>query len=182
MWLQTVYSHLLTLVPRSRIFLPWRWRRYVPPKRQFTQDLHGVTSQKTAFFKLTFRYFWHKDRKLWRYSLPPPPISYTKSLILTTEKTHHTVLCILMFIRLVKVRKILVSYSEDELKLNKKKNIFFGWNVGPFEVKPSGIYECFFHILSYSLYTKIILFCGVQRKHCWNKNNFYLPGQRYVSK
>jgi hypothetical protein len=40
-------SHLLTLVPRSRIFLPWRWRRYVPPKRRFTQDLHGATSQKT---------------------------------------------------------------------------------------------------------------------------------------
>jgi hypothetical protein len=35
-------SHLLTLVPRSRIFLPWRWRRYVPPKRRFTQDLHGI--------------------------------------------------------------------------------------------------------------------------------------------
>jgi hypothetical protein len=23
-------SHLFTLVPRSRIFLPWRWKRYVP--------------------------------------------------------------------------------------------------------------------------------------------------------
>jgi hypothetical protein len=33
-----------------RIFLPLRWRRYVPPKRRFTQDLHGITSQKTAFF------------------------------------------------------------------------------------------------------------------------------------
>jgi hypothetical protein len=43
-------SHLLTLVPRSRIFLRWRWRRYVPPKRWFTQDLHGATSHKTAFF------------------------------------------------------------------------------------------------------------------------------------
>jgi hypothetical protein len=42
---------LLTLVPRSRIFLLWRWRRYVPPKRRFTQDVHGATSQKTAFFK-----------------------------------------------------------------------------------------------------------------------------------
>jgi hypothetical protein len=43
-------SHLLTLVPPSRIFLPWRWRRYIPPKYRFTQDLHGATSQKTAFF------------------------------------------------------------------------------------------------------------------------------------
>jgi hypothetical protein len=42
--------HLLTLVPGSRIFLPWRWRRYIPPKGRFTQDLHGATSQKTAFF------------------------------------------------------------------------------------------------------------------------------------
>jgi hypothetical protein len=47
-------SHLLTLVPHSRTFLPWRWRRYVPPKRRFTQELHGVTSQKTAFFKIAF--------------------------------------------------------------------------------------------------------------------------------
>jgi hypothetical protein len=38
---------------RSRIFLPWIWRRYVPPKRRFTQDLHGATSQKTAFFIVT---------------------------------------------------------------------------------------------------------------------------------
>jgi hypothetical protein len=33
-------SHLLTLVPRLRIILPWRWRQYVPPKRRFTRDLH----------------------------------------------------------------------------------------------------------------------------------------------
>jgi hypothetical protein len=43
--------HLLTLFPRSRIFLPWRGRWYVPPKRRFTQDLHGSTSHKTVFFK-----------------------------------------------------------------------------------------------------------------------------------
>jgi hypothetical protein len=43
-------SYLLTLVPRSKILLPWRWRRYDPPKRRFTQKLHGATSQKTAFF------------------------------------------------------------------------------------------------------------------------------------
>jgi hypothetical protein len=48
-----VCSHLLTLVPRSRIFLPWRWRQYVPPKRRFTQYPHGATSQKTAFFIVT---------------------------------------------------------------------------------------------------------------------------------
>jgi hypothetical protein len=46
----SVCSHLLTLVPRSRIFLPWRWRRYVLPKRRLTQDLHSATPQKTTFF------------------------------------------------------------------------------------------------------------------------------------
>jgi hypothetical protein len=46
----SICSHLLTLFPRSRIFLPWRWRRYFPPKRRFTQDLHGATSEKTVFF------------------------------------------------------------------------------------------------------------------------------------
>jgi hypothetical protein len=49
----SVCSHLLTLVPRSRIFLSWRWRRYVPPKCRFIQDLHSATSQKTAFFVVT---------------------------------------------------------------------------------------------------------------------------------
>jgi hypothetical protein len=29
------------------------WRRYVPPKRRFTQDRHGATSTKTTFFIVT---------------------------------------------------------------------------------------------------------------------------------
>jgi hypothetical protein len=41
-------SHLLTLVPRSRIFLLSRWKRPVPPKRRFTQELHGSASQKSV--------------------------------------------------------------------------------------------------------------------------------------
>jgi hypothetical protein len=45
-------SSLLVLC--ARIFLPWRWRRYVPPKRRFSPlDLHGATSQKMAFFIVT---------------------------------------------------------------------------------------------------------------------------------
>jgi hypothetical protein len=44
-----VCSNLNIPVPRSRIFVPWRWKRYVPPKRRFTQDLHNATPQKTAF-------------------------------------------------------------------------------------------------------------------------------------
>jgi hypothetical protein len=39
-----------TSVSRWLQTLPWRWRRYVPLKCQFTQDLYGATSQKTAFF------------------------------------------------------------------------------------------------------------------------------------
>jgi hypothetical protein len=34
------------VVPSSLMFLPGRWRRYVP----FQQDPHGATSQETAFF------------------------------------------------------------------------------------------------------------------------------------
>jgi hypothetical protein len=48
-----VCSHLLTLVPRLRNFLPWRWRWYFPPKPRYTQDLHSSTSQKTEFFIVT---------------------------------------------------------------------------------------------------------------------------------
>jgi hypothetical protein len=33
--------------------IPWRCRRYLPPKRRLTKYLHGATSQKTAFFIVT---------------------------------------------------------------------------------------------------------------------------------
>jgi hypothetical protein len=36
---------------RGFFLLPWRRRRYIPPKRRFTQYLHGAISQKTAFSK-----------------------------------------------------------------------------------------------------------------------------------
>jgi hypothetical protein len=48
-----VASHLLTLVPRMWIFLPWRWWRFIPLKRWFTQDLYSATSQKMTFFIVT---------------------------------------------------------------------------------------------------------------------------------
>jgi hypothetical protein len=47
-------------------FLPWRWRRYVNPKRRFTQDLQGATSQKTTFFIVTAV----KTSNLRNYSFP----------------------------------------------------------------------------------------------------------------
>jgi hypothetical protein len=32
---------------------PWWWRWHVPPKRQFSQEPHGITSQKMSFFIVT---------------------------------------------------------------------------------------------------------------------------------
>jgi hypothetical protein len=41
------YGH----VARQTTTWLWIWRQYVPLKRWFTEELHGTTSQKTAFFK-----------------------------------------------------------------------------------------------------------------------------------
>jgi hypothetical protein len=46
----SVCSQLLTRVHHLRIVPPWRWRRYVPPKRRFTRVIHSATSQKTTSF------------------------------------------------------------------------------------------------------------------------------------
>jgi hypothetical protein len=59
------YRHLLSRWFLARlIFRPWRWRRYVPPKRRFTLNgLRGVISQKMAlyfYFFLTNMCFIHK--------------------------------------------------------------------------------------------------------------------------
>jgi hypothetical protein len=41
----------VTCLLLARLIRPWRWRRYVPPKRQLTfNGLHGVISQKIALF------------------------------------------------------------------------------------------------------------------------------------
>jgi hypothetical protein len=37
-----------------RFLSPWWRRRQVPPKRRFLQEPHGVTTQKTPFFKCWF--------------------------------------------------------------------------------------------------------------------------------
>jgi hypothetical protein len=42
---------IANVVPSSLILSSWWWRRYIPPKFRFLQEPHGVTSQKTAFFK-----------------------------------------------------------------------------------------------------------------------------------
>jgi hypothetical protein len=43
-------SSLITLFLTRRFLSSRQWRRYVPPKRLFLQEPHGVTSQKTTFF------------------------------------------------------------------------------------------------------------------------------------
>jgi hypothetical protein len=43
----------LAVTSNRRFLSPWWWRRYVPPKRRFLQEPHGVTSQKMAFFIVT---------------------------------------------------------------------------------------------------------------------------------
>jgi hypothetical protein len=48
------FRRLLRLAGLAGLLLPWRWRRYVPPKRRLTKYLYGATSQKTVFFKYTY--------------------------------------------------------------------------------------------------------------------------------
>jgi hypothetical protein len=38
-------------IPSSPILSPWWWRCPVPPKHQFLQEPHDITSQETPFFK-----------------------------------------------------------------------------------------------------------------------------------
>jgi hypothetical protein len=46
-WLQ------VSLLLVHRFLSPWSRRLYVPPKLRFSQEPHGVTSQKTPFFIVT---------------------------------------------------------------------------------------------------------------------------------
>jgi hypothetical protein len=50
--------HLISRRFLARLILrPWRWRRYVPPKRRLTfSGLHGVISQKIVLFKVIFSF------------------------------------------------------------------------------------------------------------------------------
>jgi hypothetical protein len=44
---------VLPLFLAGRFLSPWWWRRYVPQKRRFLEEPHGVTSQTTEFFIVT---------------------------------------------------------------------------------------------------------------------------------
>jgi hypothetical protein len=43
----------LAFILASWLFPAWWWSRYVPPKRRFLQEPHGVTSQETTLFMVT---------------------------------------------------------------------------------------------------------------------------------
>jgi hypothetical protein len=48
-WKSTDACHLFSRWHLAWLILPWRWRRYVPPKRLLTfSGLHGVIFQKTS--------------------------------------------------------------------------------------------------------------------------------------
>jgi hypothetical protein len=96
-----------TLVSCSADFLPWRWRRYLPPKHWFTYGLHGAISRKKATFDLLIRliliFVWcsHKFRilkiigTLWHVSGPRCPTQKFPRLhlsltILETLQNHCT--------------------------------------------------------------------------------------------
>jgi hypothetical protein len=50
-WTRTLDGYLLACWFLLNLFLrPWRWRRYVPPKRLKLNGLHGVISQKMILF------------------------------------------------------------------------------------------------------------------------------------
>jgi hypothetical protein len=46
-------SLLLTLFPALRFLLHSWWRRYVPPKRRFLQEPHGITSEIISSFNVS---------------------------------------------------------------------------------------------------------------------------------
>jgi hypothetical protein len=48
---RNIWSRLQTLFLARWFFTAWWWRRYVPLKRRFWQELHGVITKKVAFFK-----------------------------------------------------------------------------------------------------------------------------------
>jgi hypothetical protein len=95
----------------GRFIRTWKWRRYVPLKRRLTfEGLHGVTSQKTAFFittavrtsdptirSVTLILFLHREYKMkgkWRdrASMSEYTISESKTDVIVQ---HPVALCIL---------------------------------------------------------------------------------------
>jgi hypothetical protein len=50
----------IRLVSWSAGFSPWRWKRYVPPKRWFIYGLHVAISQKTVTFNCILLYNLYK--------------------------------------------------------------------------------------------------------------------------
>jgi hypothetical protein len=67
------------VVPSSSILVSWWWRGYVPPKLQFLQEPHCVTSQKMAFFKfnlITKQYVLFVTLHAIRYGVQIPHLTH----------------------------------------------------------------------------------------------------------
>jgi hypothetical protein len=65
------------LLPTLLTFLPWRWRRYVPPKRLLIlTGPHDAISQKTELFTITALGIWNAaqffSHALWRVLIVNP--------------------------------------------------------------------------------------------------------------
>jgi hypothetical protein len=98
------------VVPNSPILALWRWRLYVPPKRQFLQEQLCVTSQKTAFFvvtavktsNLTCKYFIYSD-----------------------FFTYTWVSCLLIHTNLITFICILTEIQKDITQLHSKTRVIF---------------------------------------------------------
>jgi hypothetical protein len=66
-----------SVVPSSLILVTLRKKPYVPPKRPFLQEPHGVTSHMTPFFYNGTSYFFGVILKMLRHRteiLPSPPL------------------------------------------------------------------------------------------------------------
>jgi hypothetical protein len=83
-----IYSSLLftTLVHRSRMFLPWRWRRYVPPKQCHAPEDDILHSHGCESLKSYLDLYWNSFHWVmyWRLSncLPHKTDNFIKKTIL----------------------------------------------------------------------------------------------------
>jgi hypothetical protein len=126
-------SHLPTLIPRSRIFLPWMCRRYFPPKRRVTQDLHGATSQKTAFFINQFwlngpymQLFWGKMQACYpdrSCSCNPIQNRILKSCSFLTYPFNSLFMIVLLFVHSYPIQLIRIYLINGNLRISLEHTV-----------------------------------------------------------
>jgi hypothetical protein len=100
---------------------PWRWRWYVPLKRHAPSELHGVISQKAAFFVRTvermsnqtscmlLRLFCLTSNKIWHWLYIPPSFSdeHQDNTVTFKVRTHDAAMLALW------------NYRQPQLKLQE---------------------------------------------------------------